>query len=98
MKILIINSGSSSIKYQLMEMPSQRIECTGIVERIGDSDSIFKYRTSFVDMEETEEIQNHKVGLQKVADYIMDPEKGVIEDPKEIEIVAHRVVHGGSTF
>ena len=79
-------------------MPSQRIECTGIVERIGDSDAIFKYRTSFVDIEETEEIKNHKVGLQKVADYILDSEKGVIKDPKEIEIVAHRVVHGGNTF
>src|SRR5690606_4510525 len=44
------------------------------------------------------EIKNHKVGLQKVADYILDYEKGVIRDPKEIEIVAHRVVHGGNTF
>ncbi|MCG2460492.1 acetate kinase [Flavobacteriaceae bacterium F89] len=98
MKILIINSGSSSIKYQLMEMPSQQIRCTGIVERIGYSDTIFKYRTDFVELLETEPIKNHKVGLQKIADYLLNPKKGVIKDSKEIKIVAHRVVHGGNTF
>ena len=75
MKILIINSGSSSIKYQLMEMPSEQIQCTGIVERIGTVDAIFKYKTGVVNVSETEAIENHKVGLQKVADYLLDPEK-----------------------
>ena len=98
MKILIINSGSSSIKYQLIEMPSQQIYCTGIVERIGASDAIFKYKTDLVEVVVTEAIKNHKVGLQKVADHILDPKKGVIKESKEITIVAHRVVHGGNTF
>ena len=98
MKILIINSGSSSIKYQLMEMPSEQIYCSGIVERIGASDAIFKYKTGEVDVSESVVIENHKIGLQKVADYLLHPKKGVIKESKEIEIVAHRVVHGGNTF
>ena len=98
MKILIINSGSSSIKYQLIKMPSEEIICQGIVERIGSKDTILQFKTNTVDIQEVEEISNHKDGLKKIANFLLDIENGVIKNSSEIDIVAHRVVHGGNTF
>ena len=60
MKILIVNSGSSSIKYQLIKMPSEEIICRGIVERIGSKDAVLKYKTNTVDIQKVTEIVNHK--------------------------------------
>jgi acetate kinase len=98
MKILIINSGSSSIKYQLIEMPSTNVLCSGMVERIGLKTSKLHYKTENKKIEEVTEIPNHKVGLEKVAKILMDSEIGVIKSTSEIDAVGHRVVHGGSTF
>ncbi|MDL2145058.1 acetate kinase [Flavobacterium tructae] len=98
MKILIINSGSSSIKYQLMVMPTNEVICTGMIDRIGLETSNVIFKTSSNTIEETLPIANHKVGLQKVANMLLDAEKGVIKSTSEIAAVGHRVVHGGSTF
>ena len=98
MNILIINSGSSSIKYQLIEMPSQKVICSGMVERIGLDDANLYYRTKAVKIERKENIPNHKVGLELVSKLLMDDTVGVIKKEKEIHAVGHRVVHGGSTF
>jgi len=98
MKILIINSGSSSIKYQLIEMPSEHLVCHGIVERIGSKDAILKYKTENTAIEKVEEISNHKKGLEKIVDFLLDTKNGVIKNTEEIEIVGHRVVHGGNTY
>lgn len=98
MKILIINSGSSSIKYQLMVMPENEVICSGMIDRIGLETSNITFKTAVASREETLPIQNHKVGLQKVANMLLDPEKGVIKSTSEIAAVGHRVVHGGSDF
>jgi acetate kinase len=98
MKILIINSGSSSIKYQLMVMPSNEVICTGMIDRIGLETSNVTFKTASNSYEEILPVQTHKIGLQKVADMLLDAEKGVIKTTSEITAVGHRVVHGGSYF
>lgn len=98
MKIVVINSGSSSIKYQLIEMPEKEVICSGMIDRIGLETSNFSYVTNTVKVEETLPIANHKIGLKKIAQLLMDDEKGVIKSTNEIQAVGHRVVHGGSLF
>ncbi|WP_427873113.1 acetate/propionate family kinase [Flavobacterium sp. MMS24-S5] len=98
MKILIINSGSSSIKYQLMVMPENEVICSGMIDRIGLETSNVTFKTATASIEEMLPIPNHKVGLQKVANMLLDAEKGVIKSTSEISAVGHRVVHGGSDF
>lgn len=98
MKVLIINSGSSSIKFQLMDMPAEILICSGIVERIGYESATITYKTDTAKIEQTHSIENHKQGLRRVVDLLMDAEVGVITNTDEIEIVGHRVVHGGNTF
>ena len=98
MNILIINSGSSSIKFQLIQMPSETLLCTGLVERIGQKDAILNYKTDLVDIKQIEQIENHSDGLQKVVDLLLNAEKGVIKNTNEIQIIGHRVVHGGNSF
>jgi acetate kinase len=98
MKIVIINSGSSSIKYQLINMPANEVICSGMIDRIGLETSNFSYVTNAVKVEETLPIANHKIGLNKIAQLLMDEEIGVIKSTKEIQAVGHRVVHGGSFF
>lgn len=98
MKIVIINSGSSSIKYQLIEMPSNEVICSGMIDRIGLETSNLSYVTNTNKIEESLPIANHKIGLQKIAGLLMDEKVGVIKSTKEINAVGHRVVHGGSNF
>ena len=98
MKILVINSGSSSIKFQLIGMPSEEVIASGVAERIGLEGSIIKFRTEKGTFEQETEIPNHEAGLQRIARLLLDPEQGVIEDASGIDAVGHRVVHGGSSF
>lgn len=98
MNILVINSGSSSIKFQLIKMPSETLVCSGLVERIGHNDAILNYKTDSADIKKIEPIKNHTDGLQKVVDLLLDAESGVIANTNEIEIIGHRVVHGGNAF
>jgi acetate kinase len=98
MKIVIINSGSSSIKYQLIEMPAGEVICSGMIDRIGLETSNFSYITHTEKIEESLPIANHKIGLEKIAQLLMDEKVGVIKSTQEIDAVGHRVVHGGSSF
>ncbi|AXT55787.1 acetate kinase [Aquimarina sp. AD1] len=98
MRILVLNSGSSSIKFQLFNMPSAEVLCSGLVERIGLENAKINYKTSTDDIEKEEAIENHKIGLQLIANYLLDAKIGVITTASEIQIVGHRVVHGGSTY
>ncbi|WP_299011659.1 acetate/propionate family kinase [uncultured Tenacibaculum sp.] len=98
MKVLVINSGSSSIKYQLFEMPQQEVLCSGLIERIGLEKGAVHYKSNHHKVEEELTIKNHKDGLEKVVDLLLDKEVGVISSTDEIKVVGHRVVHGGSTF
>jgi len=102
MNIFVVNSGSSSIKYQLFTMPREKPICTGLVERIGLDNSIIKHKL-YVNGEEnvvrrTMDLIDHEAGLKEVARLLTDPEIGVIQNPEEIEAVGHRVVHGGESF
>jgi acetate kinase len=98
MKILVINSGSSSIKFQLIAMPGDKVIASGGVERIGLEGSRIKYVTSKVKIEEEAEISNHEEGLKMIAGLLLDKSHGVISDSSGIDAVGHRVVHGGSSF
>lgn len=98
MKILIINCGSSSIKYQLMLMPTAQVVCQGIVERIGSQDAIFVYRTAKDEVNKIISVRNHKTGLEQIANLLVDPKIGVLKRASEIDAVGHRVVHGGNSF
>jgi acetate kinase len=98
MKILVINSGSSSIKYQLFNMPQEAVICSGMVERIGLNDSEIHYKSNNTKIDEVVTIPNHKVGLEKIVNLLLDSKVGVIQSTSEIEVVGHRVVHGGSMF
>lgn len=81
-----------------MVMPENEVICSGMIDRIGLETSNVTFKTSTVSLEETLPIPNHKVGLQKVANMLLDAEKGVIKSTSEIGAVGHRVVHGGSDF
>ncbi|WP_437823882.1 acetate/propionate family kinase [Tenacibaculum mesophilum] len=98
MKVLVINSGSSSIKYQLFQMPQQEVLCSGLIERIGLELGKVHYKSNNIKVEKEVIIANHKSGLEKVVDLLLDKKVGVISSTDEIKIVGHRVVHGGSTF
>lgn len=102
MNILVVNAGSSSIKYQLIEMTTEKVLSSGLVERIGLEEGSITHKT-FCKGEEkkTKEvfaIPDHTVGLKRVAELLVDKEVGVISDPSEIQAVGHRLVHGGEAF
>ena len=98
MKILVINSGSSSIKYQLFEMEKHLVLAHGIVEKIDAIDSSHTYYNQQTEKKQTDPIPDHRIGLEQIVDLLVDDSVGVISDKKEIDAVGHRVVHGGETF
>lgn len=98
MQILVLNSGSSSIKFQLFTMPEANVICSGMVERIGLENAKITYEYKDNKIEAIDTINTHKDGLQLIAGYLMDKKVGVIQSATDIHVVGHRVVHGGSTF
>lgn len=102
MNIFVVNSGSSSIKYQLFKMPLEKPVCSGIAERIGMEGSaithkVYKDHAETV-TKETINMPGHEAGLQEIVRLLTGKETGVIQNPAEIEAVGHRVVHGGERF
>ncbi|MCR8668851.1 acetate kinase [Aestuariibaculum sp. M13] len=98
MQVLVLNSGSSSLKFQLFSMPEETIICSGVVERIGFNDAIFKYDNKKKAIEIETSILNHRSALKLVSQHLLSKEVGVIKSPDDIAIVGHRVVHGGKSF
>lgn len=99
MKILVINCGSSSLKYQLIDMNGEEVLCKGLVERIGIEGSRIKHDTTGKERVIIEEpMANHKVALGLVLNALIDENHGAIKSMDEIGAVGHRVVHGGETF
>ncbi|MGD9041347.1 MAG: acetate kinase [Desulfobacteraceae bacterium] len=103
MKILVINTGSSSIKYQLFDMAQQGILSSGVAEKIGEEKGVLTHNRFLATGEMTEKIEEGKIvdhheGLSRIVDLLVDPEQGVIQDKSEISAVGHRVVHGGEAF
>jgi acetate kinase len=97
-KILVINCGSSSLKYQLMDMDGERVLAKGLVERIGLDGSLLTHRINESKIEIKKDIPNHKVAVQLVIDTLLHPEHGALNNLSEIAAVGHRVVHGGEKF
>ena len=99
MKILVINAGSSSLKYQLIDMENESVAAKGICERIGMNDGIFSHKT-FDGREKnlTTDMEDHTQAFQLVKDALIDGEVGVIQSLSEVAAIGHRVVQGGSIF
>ena len=99
MKILVINAGSSSLKYQLLDPESQKVLAKGLCERIG-IDGRFTYKPEGKEAVKDAEVAmpTHSEAIQTVLNALVDPANGVISSMDEIDAVGHRVVHGGEKF
>jgi acetate kinase len=98
-KILVVNAGSSSLKYQLYDMNDESVLAKGRVERIGMDTAILVHEpTDKPELKEVSEILDHNVAIKKVVDCLIHPEHGVISSISEVEAVGHRVVQGGDLY
>ena len=99
MFVFVLNCGSSSFKYQLLDMSTERRVAVGLVERIGMSDSVLAYEPESGDkVKEIGDIADHAVAIKKVLDKLVDPVVGVIKSLADITAIGHRVVHGAEKF
>lgn len=98
MKILVINSGSSSLKFQVIDSETEQVMARGLCERIG-IDGSFTYKTnSGISKKEPVPMSNHKDAVEKLLAALVDPAEGVLGSYEEIDVVGHRLVHGGEKF
>ncbi len=97
MKILVLNSGSSSLKYQLIDMDSDKVLVSGNYERIG-GDSFLTHKVNGEKIKLENPVSNHQGALKFVIDQLLNNEYGVIKSLDEIDAIGHRVVHGGEKF
>lgn len=98
MKILVINCGSSSLKYQLINMENEGVLAQGLVERIGIEGSILTQKVNGEKYIIKEPMENHKDAIKLVLEALVDEKHGVIKNMDEISAVGHRVVHGGEKY
>lgn len=99
MKILVINCGSSSLKYQLIDMDNESVVAKGLCERIGIEGSKLTHKATGKDDYVVErEMPTHVTAIEMVMEALQDPTYGVIKDTSEIAAVGHRVLHGGTTY
>ncbi len=98
MKILVVNAGSSSLKYQLFDMDTETVIVKGGAERIGIPGSVLKHKTKDGEKIIEQDMPNHKVAMQLVLHALVHPEYGVIRSMDEIDAVGHRVLHSGGDF
>ena len=103
MKILVINTGSSSIKYELFDMQRQLVMASGLAEKIGEATGVLTHRVfvrTHSSRQKTEKgvIADHAAGLSRIVALLIDREYGAVADKQEIDAVGHRVVHGGEAF
>ncbi|MBQ1907483.1 MAG: acetate kinase [Firmicutes bacterium] len=100
MKVLVINCGSSSLKYQVLDMPSEQLICKGLVEKIGLKDSMLTHTKIGADEKFVLQspMPDHTTAIGHVLDALLDPEHGVAKSLDEIGAVGHRILHGGDKF
>ncbi|MDR1042695.1 MAG: acetate kinase [Clostridiales Family XIII bacterium] len=100
MKVLVINCGSSSLKYQLLDMTTESLLAKGLVERIGLEGSVLKHEKTIMEdkMVVNAEMNDHKEAIAQVIDALMDPVYGVVKSMDDIGAVGHRVVHAGEYY
>ena len=97
--ILVINAGSSSLKYQLIDIDEEKVIAKGICERIGIAKSVLSYKSaSGESLEKESPMKTHEDAIKLVLDVLADPKIGVIKDMKSIRAVGHRVLHGGEKY
>ncbi|MCL2751697.1 MAG: acetate kinase, partial [Firmicutes bacterium] len=97
MKILVINAGSSSLKYQLIDMETERAIAKGVCERIGQAGSVLKHKAGR-ELEKLAPMPDHDAAVKLVLDVLVDKAYGVIGNMSEIGAVGHRVVHCGEDY
>lgn len=97
MKILVINSGSSSLKFQVIDSDTEQVLVKGLCERIG-IDGVFTYKTDKVSIKEPVAMENHTQAVNTLLEALVDQEKGIIHDFSQIDVIGHRLVHGGEKF
>ena len=100
MKVLVLNCGSSSLKYQLIDMENEAVLCIGLVERIGIEGSILTQKKDGVEGKYVKEkpMKDHQDAIKLVLEGVLDSTYGGVKDMAEIDAVGHRVVHGGEKF
>ena len=100
MKVLVINCGSSSLKYQVLDMDGENLLAKGLVERIGMDGSVITHTKIGSEDKWKNEVPmpTHKEAIEQVLNAIVDPEHGVLKDMSELGAVGHRVVHGGERY
>ena len=95
-KVMAVNAGSSSLKFKLYEMPKETVLCSGIVERIGFEDAIFKIKYNGNEHKEIIPVKNHSEAVKLLLDGLI--KFGIIKHYDEIKATGHRIVQGGSYF
>ena len=98
MKILVINAGSSSIKYQLLDMQNESVLAKGLVEKIGLADSVLTHKANGEKLVINQSIKDHSQGMELVLKALLDEKYGVIKSLSEIDAFGHRVLHGGEKY
>lgn len=99
MNILVLNCGSSSIKYQLIDMNSEALLAEGIAEKIGEQSALFTYKSEKYTIKKREQvIEDHEVGLKLILDTLVDKDNGILASLDEIDAVGHRLVHAGEHY
>lgn len=98
MKILVVNAGSSSLKYQVFDMDNEKVIAKGNCEKIGINGSFIKYKANGIEKVFEGALKDHTQALSKVIDILVNKEYGVLKSLDEIDAVGHRVLHGGEVF
>lgn len=98
MKILVVNAGSSSLKYQVFDMTNERVIAKGNCEKIGINGSFIKYKANGIEKVFEGNLENHTQALDKVLNALVNKEYGVLKSLDEIDAVGHRILHGGEIF
>ncbi len=98
MKILVVNCGSSSLKYQLIDMETENVMAKGYLERIGISGSFLTHKVGEEKYKIEKDIKTHAEGMELVVEQLLHKDYGVISDLSEIDAIGHRIVHGGEKF
>ncbi len=99
MNILVLNSGSSSVKFQLIRTEDESLLAKGVIEKIGSTDAIITYQPEGRNrLREIREVRNHDVAIEMILSLLLHPQHGIIGAKSEIDGIGHRVVHGGEDF
>ncbi|TXT44609.1 MAG: acetate kinase, partial [Spirochaetes bacterium] len=96
--VLVLNCGSSSLKYEVFRMPQKESLGKGLVERIGESGSFLQQTAPLGTMRIEETMPDHGHAMARVAKALMDKDRGILSEVDQIEAIGHRVVHGGERF